>query len=219
SYVGQAIGSVDNYLIVPISHTAGMLTANGLRTSGLCSKVVAQDLGQTTELLVGWFSPGAISKIASVSKFGKLSRGMSALALETRAVSIAKKTHLSKLGRRGKQAQLRRMAKDPKIGRNIKGEIIHAINQKKRGKRNTIPVPKGHELAHKRGLEAQKGFSYKYTDLKTKSGHRLQHKKDLGGRLNKTPSCYPNHNWEGHFEGKCGVDHYKNYLSSLEKKK
>ena len=45
---------------------------------------------------------------------------------------------------------------------------------------------KGYELAHKRGMEAAKGFGYEHSNLQLKSLHRLQHKYDDNyGRLNK----------------------------------
>ena len=49
------------------------------------------------------------------------------------------------------------------------------INQIRRGKRTTIRVPSGYEMAHKLGYTARKGYSYKYANLNMKSVHRLQH--------------------------------------------
>jgi hypothetical protein len=39
-------------------------------------------------------------------------------------------------------------------------------------------------LAHKRGYEAAKGYSYDYSDLQIRELHKLQHKYDNFGRKN-----------------------------------
>lgn len=44
-----------------------------------------------------------------------------------------------------------------------------------RGKRTNIRVPPGKQLAHKRGKEAAKGFSYEHSDLQDASLHKTQH--------------------------------------------
>ena len=59
-------------------------------------------------------------------------------------------------------------------------------NQIKRGKRSTIRVPKGKVLAHPRGKEAAKGYSYKETQLQLESNHKLQHKYDNNGKKYKS---------------------------------
>ena len=45
-----------------------------------------------------------------------------------------------------------------------------------------LRLPRGYDLAHWRGYENAKGFSYTFTSLLTRVLHRLQHKKDNGGR-------------------------------------
>ncbi|OQM44367.1 hypothetical protein B6A27_17345 [Anoxybacillus sp. UARK-01] len=85
-------------------------------------------------------------------------------------------------GRRGKQARLRELANDDKLSSVLRGEIRRDINEIKRGKRRTIRVPKGYELAHRRGYEARKGYGYEHSDLQTIRNHRTQHKYDRYGR-------------------------------------
>lgn len=83
-------------------------------------------------------------------------------------------------GRCGKQARLRQIALDDKISSSLRGEIIRGINQINRGKRKTTRVTKGYELAHKRGFEAKKGYSYAYSVLQTIQNHKTQHKFNVG---------------------------------------
>lgn len=88
--------------------------------------------------------------------------------------------------RAGKQAKLKSMLDDPNIPRHIKGWIKQELDSITRGDRKNIRNPKGYELAHKRGMEAAKGFGYEHSNLQLRSLHRLQHKYDDNyGRLNK----------------------------------
>ena len=64
------------------------------------------------------------------------------------------------------------------------GWIKQERNQIERGKRSTIRNPKGKVLAHPRGKEAAKGYSYKESQLQLESNHKLQHKYDNNGRRN-----------------------------------
>lgn len=79
-------------------------------------------------------------------------------------------------GRGGKQKRLRELADDDKISSALRGEIKRDINEIKRGKRKTIRVPQGYHLAHRRGKEAAKGFSYKESDLQDINAHKRQHR-------------------------------------------
>ncbi|WP_434779552.1 polymorphic toxin type 8 domain-containing protein [Neisseria sp. Ec49-e6-T10] len=63
-----------------------------------------------------------------------------------------------------------------------KNEIRRVAALAKDGKRAKLRLPPGFDLAHWRGYESKKGFNYTYTELNTKSLHRLQHKKDNQGR-------------------------------------
>ena len=86
-------------------------------------------------------------------------------------------------GRSGKQAKLRSLLDDPNTPKHVKGWIKQELNSIFRKKRRTIRNPKGYELAHKRGMEAAKGFGYEHSNLQLASLHRLQHKYDNFGRL------------------------------------
>ena len=88
-------------------------------------------------------------------------------------------------GRSGKQAKLRSLLDDPNTPKHVKGWIKQELNSIFRKKRRTIRNPKGYELAHKRGMEAAKGFGYEHSNLQLVSLHKLQHKYDNFGRLNK----------------------------------
>jgi uncharacterized protein RhaS with RHS repeats len=83
---------------------------------------------------------------------------------------------LQSAGRTGKQARLRELATDPDLGSADKGWIQQEMNSIERGQRSTIRNPPGKDLAHRRGYEARKGYSYKHSDLQDRSLHRLQHK-------------------------------------------
>ncbi|GEN71598.1 cell wall-associated protein [Chryseobacterium lathyri] len=91
----------------------------------------------------------------------------------------------SNKGRSGKQARLRELANEPKLGKADKGWLKSDINKVAKGKRTTVRNPPGKDLAHERGREAAKGYSYKYSHLQDRSLHRRQHKYDNGGRKNK----------------------------------
>lgn len=92
---------------------------------------------------------------------------------------------LIRSGRAGKQDRLKQLSEDPKLGKADKGWIKSEINQIKNGKRKTIRNPPGKDLAHERGREAAKGYSYEYSNLQNRKDHRNQHKYDNGGRKNK----------------------------------
>ncbi len=91
----------------------------------------------------------------------------------------------TKAGRTGKQARLRQLGNDPKVSSADRGWIKQEINKGKRGGRKNLRNPPGKELAHKRGKEAAKGYSYEHSDLQNPDLHKLQHKYDKYGRKNK----------------------------------
>src|SRR5690606_32784426 len=70
-----------------------------------------------------------------------------------------------KVGRKGKQEKLRKLMKDPKVSSADRSWLKQEHNQVKRKKRANMRVPKGKELAHKRGFEASKGFDYSHSVL------------------------------------------------------
>ncbi|MCG3183562.1 MAG: hypothetical protein ICCCNLDF_01666 [Planctomycetes bacterium] len=87
-------------------------------------------------------------------------------------------------GRAGKQDRLRELAEDPNISSADRGWIENEMRQIEFGNRDTIRNPPGKDLAHERGREAAKGYSYKYSNLQDRDLHRLQHKFDDFGRAN-----------------------------------
>ena len=88
-------------------------------------------------------------------------------------------------GRAGKQTRLRGLVNDDKLGSADRGWIKQEINSIDRGQRSSIRNPPGSDLAHERGREAAKGYSYEHSNLQDRDLHRLQHKYDDFGRKNK----------------------------------
>lgn len=99
---------------------------------------------------------------------------------KAKAVAVA-----SNAGRAGKTARLKQLATDPKLGKSDKGWLKQEINEIARGKKKHIRNPPGKDLAHERGRESSKGYSYTYSNLQDKVLHKLQHKFDNFGRKNK----------------------------------
>ncbi|WP_425283868.1 polymorphic toxin type 8 domain-containing protein [Lihuaxuella thermophila] len=78
---------------------------------------------------------------------------------------------------------VRELANDPKLSRALRGEIKRDINEIKRKSKNrhvrvrkNIRVPQGYDLHHRRGFEARKGFSYRYSVLQLRKDHKRYHK-------------------------------------------
>ncbi|GGJ94746.1 hypothetical protein GCM10007063_16600 [Lentibacillus kapialis] len=99
----------------------------------------------------------------------------------------AKKAEVNKIGhkkrgRSGKQKKLKEISKDDKVSTSLKGEIKRDINEIALGKRKNIRVPKGYQLAHRRGYEARWGYGYEHSDLQIIKSHRTQHKHDGYGK-------------------------------------
>ena len=129
---------------------------------------------------------GVIPYIGDAAKIGKVGKDVKIIEKAIEAVKNGDNAKaLLKQGRAGKQEKLRELATDPKLGKADKGWLKQEINAVDKGKRTSLRNPPGKDLAHKRGKEAAKGYSYKYTDLKNKSDHTLQHKYDRNGKLNK----------------------------------
>lgn len=98
---------------------------------------------------------------------------------------IPKPPARSVIGRTGKQEHLRSLLGDSKVSSSIKGWITQDVNEIKRDKRKNIRNPPGMDLAHERGREAAKGYSYQYSNLQDRSLHRRQHRFDDKGRRNR----------------------------------
>ena len=94
---------------------------------------------------------------------------------------------VSNVGRSGKDARLRELANDPKLGKADKGWLKQEINSVKNGSKRmskdgtlkpqkNIRNPPGKDLAHPRGQRAKDGNSYKNAKLQDKDLHKLEHK-------------------------------------------
>lgn len=66
----------------------------------------------------------------------------------------------------------------------MQNEIRRVETRKSPGKTTklSLRLPPSFDLAHWRKYESKKGFSYTFTCLLTRILHRLQYKKDNGGR-------------------------------------
>jgi RHS repeat-associated protein len=96
----------------------------------------------------------------------------------------AAKSAGANLGRTGKQARLHELADDPNVSSADRGWIRQEQNSIARGQRDTIRNPPGKDLAHERGREAAKGYSYEHSNLQDRDLHRTQHKFDDFSRAN-----------------------------------
>jgi len=99
-------------------------------------------------------------------------------------VSLVAAKDAAEAGRAGRQARLRDLANDDKLGAADRGWIKQELNSIERGQRSTIRNPPGKELAHERGRESAKGYDYGHSNLQDRDLHRLQHKYDDFGRAN-----------------------------------
>jgi hypothetical protein len=88
-------------------------------------------------------------------------------------------------GRTGKQARLRELGNDDKAPSDVRGWIKNDQRQVEAGNVSAIRLPPGHDLAHERGREAEKGYSYQHSNLQGTDLHKLQHKYDDQGRKNR----------------------------------
>lgn len=102
------------------------------------------------------------------------------------ALKVVSKALTTKIGRAQKQARLRELANDDKLGSADRGWIKQELNSIERGQRSSIRNPPGKDLAHERGREAAKGFDYSHSNLQDRDLHRLQHRYDNFGRANKS---------------------------------
>ena len=90
----------------------------------------------------------------------------------------------------GRTERLSQIMSDPKQPKHIRGWLRNELRRvnsikEKLGKTVRMRLPQGFDMAHWRGYESAKGFDYRHTDLNTRELHRLQHKYDKGGKLNK----------------------------------
>ena len=88
------------------------------------------------------------------------------------------------VGRSGKQARLKELANDPKVGSADRGWIKNEVRHIQNGNRATIRLPgnsrnstgPGKVLAHPRKQRAKDGHSYKNAKLQDSDLHKLEHK-------------------------------------------
>ncbi|WP_374165907.1 polymorphic toxin type 8 domain-containing protein [Arcticibacter sp. MXS-1] len=126
---------------------------------------------------------GVIPFAGDIAKAGRLGKAVDKISDGIDAAKSAKQ--LLKEGRAGKQEKLLELSNDPKLGKADRGWLKPEKNAVDAGKRTNMRNPPGKDLAHKRGKEAAKGYSYKHSHLQDKDLHRRQHKYDNNGRKNK----------------------------------
>ena len=125
---------------------------------------------------------GAVKSGASVAMGAKASLpgGKSAQLAQEETKALTQNA-----GRSGKQGRLRELGDDPNVSAADRGWIKNEQRHIETGNRDTIRNPPGKDLAHERGREAAKGYSYEHSNLQDRDLHRTQHKYDNGGRANK----------------------------------
>ena len=147
--------------------TAGNIVGAALDGAGLIVDVAATAI------------PGIPGGAATAIKALKVANSIENVAI----ANYAKKS--TPKGRTGRQARLRELGNDSKLGKADRGWIKQERNNMKRKNRSTIRKPIDKVLAHPRGKEAAKGYSYKESQLQLESNHKLQHKYDNNGKRNK----------------------------------
>ncbi|MDE5813821.1 MAG: hypothetical protein K2H72_06000, partial [Muribaculaceae bacterium] len=124
-----------------------------------------------------------IEKASDVNKGIEIASEIGKTGIEKTAESS--RNAAIRAGRSGKQGRLRELGDDPKLGKNDRAWIKQDQKLIKENKRTSIRVPPGKELAHPRGKEAAKGYTYKEAKLQLKSNHKIQHKHDNNGKKNR----------------------------------
>ena len=147
--------------------TAGNIVGAALDGAGLIVDVAATAI------------PGVPGGAATAIKALKVANSIENVAIANYAKRSTPK------GRTGRQARLRELGNDSKLGKADRGWIKQERNNMKRKKLTIIHNPPGKVLAHPRGKEAAKGYSYKENQLQLESNHKLQHKYDNNGKRNK----------------------------------
>jgi RHS repeat-associated protein len=134
-----------------------------------------------------WLGAGisalGIIPFGDLAKVGKVEKDVKVIKDAVDEVKSAKQ--LLKEGRAGKQERLLEIAEDTKASSADRGWIKQEKNAVDAGKRTTMRNPPGKDLAHSRGKEAAKGYSYKHSKLQDRDLHRRQHKYDNNGKSNK----------------------------------
>lgn len=117
-----------------------------------------------------------LSTVLEIASFIPIFRGIKVMS------TVAK---VAKRSRAGRTKRIKEISKSSKTPKTHKGWIQQELNQIERGKRKYIRNPPGTDMAHPRGKESAKGHDYSETFFQNKDLHRLQHKHDNMGKLNK----------------------------------
>jgi len=100
---------------------------------------------------------------------------MSGVPIVTADRVNSRQKHMKGRGRGGAQKRLRQIGTGIlKHGKHIVGWIKQEIRQIRRGKRNNIRRPPGHELGHPPSRRAKDGFDHSHSDLQTVRGNRTR---------------------------------------------
>ncbi len=91
----------------------------------------------------------------------------------------------SSVGRSGRQARLNELKDHPNTQPAHRASLRQEAKAVERGNRKTLRMPPGTELAHPRGMEAAKGYDHRNSIIQNKDLHRLQHKYDRNGQLQR----------------------------------
>ncbi|SDG78177.1 RHS repeat-associated core domain-containing protein [Dyella sp. 333MFSha] len=157
-----------------------------MRDPAFCAELFGDIVHGSADVQRKLGNPCAALGLDAVGDIAESLEKMAALAPNLRNLEkgIAKR-EAQAAGRAGKQARLREMMNDDKLGSADRGWLRQDANAVARGERKTLRVPPGKNMAHERGREAQKGYGYDHSNLQDADLHRLQHKYDNGGRKNR----------------------------------
>jgi RHS repeat-associated protein len=145
----------------------------------------------TDKLIAGDYVEDAVQNklvIISVVKTGKVDSTYNITVQDFQSYFVGDLqvlVHNCVTNRSGRQAKLKEIGSDPKASKTDRGWIKQEQNAMKKGNRSSIRNPPGKQLAHDRGREAAKGYSYKHSKLQNTKDHKRQHKFDDNGKKNK----------------------------------
>ncbi|WP_228457756.1 polymorphic toxin type 8 domain-containing protein [Chryseobacterium sp. C3] len=183
--IQSARAAASNLVVTGVNFITGDKVRNRYEVDGASLVLVTGVPKQTTKekLVNSAWDLGTLALTAAGGPEGALmAQGGEAPAIK--AIDEIKSA-VKKAGRSGKEARLRELATDPKLGKADKGWLKNEMRQVSTGNKKAMRNPPGKDLAHERGREAAKGYSYKYSNIQDRKLHRTQHKYDKGGRLNK----------------------------------